>query len=472
MRPPGPTSQRLLRGLPTIARFAPDFLQEMAAEFGPVVAFPVPEQAVFLAASPEGAWDVLVRDHPAWGKETPQYVSLASLTGAGLLTADGDGWLRRRRMLAPVFTRGGLPLVAARSLSAADDLVAAVGDTGADGVVVDVEHLLLLASLDVVSTSAIDADGDGVATPGRAGLVEAVVTGLDCVIADVRAPQPLPRWVPTPRRRRMAAALRRLDEASAAMVEGRRAESVGRPVADNGAPDMLGTLLAALDDVADPMTDAHVRDELVTAVVAGHETVASSLTWTLWLLATHPQAQARLRVEALECGKALETATMAEMDDAGLARLLNALPFTRAVVDEGLRLYPPAWVITRRSTRVTEVAGQPVPAGALAIVCPWQLHRDPGVWPDPERFRPERFLAGPDGSADGPDPKPPRGAYLPFGAGPRLCIGRDLALVESVVVLASLLRDLRVDPTGPRPRPQALVTVRPQRGLPLRVTRV
>jgi cytochrome P450 len=220
------------------------------------------------------------------------------------------------------------------------------------------------------------------------------------------------------------------------------------------AGDVLALLLRSAD-AEGGLTEREVRDELVTLVIAGHETVASCLTWALHLLAENPAVQDRLagELESLPGDRPLRP------DD------LRALAFTRAVVDEALRLFPPAWVITRRALAPDVVEGVDVPAGTLVIVSPWLLHRRAESWPDPLRFAPERFLAG--GAAQGP----PRGDYIPFGAGPRLCIGRDVALVQAVLILATLLRGRRVvrAPGIPAPRVDALVTLRPHGGLPLRL---
>ena len=201
-----------------------------------------------------------------------------------------------------------------------------------------------------------------------------------------------------------------------------------------------------------------MRDEIVTLVIAGHETVASALAWTLQLLAEHAEVQEQVHAE-LATVLAGRPATWADLPD---------LRRTRQVVDEALRLYPPAWVVTRRALGPDVVAGVEVPAGTLVIISPWLLHRRAQAWPDPLRFDPDRF-AEPRDSA-------PRGDYLPFGAGPRLCIGRDFALVEAVLALATVLAEYRLDPVradaaAPRPQVDALVTLRPRGGLPLRVSR-
>jgi cytochrome P450 len=283
-------------------------------------------------------------------------------------------------------------------------------------------------------------------------VVAAVDAALQAVVVRARSPLPavLPGWLPTPSQRRLHRAVATLDEACLGVVRRRRA--AGLVETDD---DVLALLLRA-SDAEGSLGEREVRDELVTLVIAGHETVASCLTWTLLLLAQHPEVQRRLADEL----DALPGDVSPGWAD------LPALPFTRAVVDEALRLYPPAWVITRRALAGDVVDGVAVPAGTLVILSPWLLHRRRESWPDPLRFDPERFLD--TGAGRGAA----RGDYLPFGAGPRLCIGRDVALVQAVLILAAVLRGRRVErpDAGAPVRVDALVTLRPRGGLPLRLT--
>ncbi|HEX5510552.1 MAG TPA: cytochrome P450, partial [Actinomycetales bacterium] len=255
----------------------------------------------------------------------------------------------------------------------------------------------------------------------------------------------------TPGNRAVRRANSALDGASARLVAERRSATGQRD------DDLLGLLLAAVDEeLIDPR---QLRDELVTMVIAGHETVATSLAWTLHLLATHPEAQQRLHAELDEVLGAARGGREPAWADVGKLR------WTRAVVDESLRLYPPAWVVSRKSVAEDVIDEIPVPAGTLVIISPWLLHRREQDWPQPEVFDPTRFLDR-DNRAAG-------GSYLPFGAGPRLCIGRDFALVEAVLMLAALMRSHSVAPVGEHADEpvgvDALVTMRPRGGLPLRL---
>jgi cytochrome P450 len=215
---------------------------------------------------------------------------------------------------------------------------------------------------------------------------------------------------------------------------------------------MLDLLMASHDDTGAGLSVTEIRDQVVTFIVAGHETVASALTWAWALLAEHPSVQRDLQDEA-DAVLGGRPATFADY---------GRLPLARAVFDEALRLYPPAWLITRKAEGADVLGGHEVPAGSLVILSPWLLHRHPDVWSEPDRFRPDRFLSG---EAD-------RTAFIPFGAGLRQCIGRDFAYVEGVLMLASIASRCTVAyPEGCRPpHAEPLVTVRPVGGLSLRIT--
>ncbi|MFC5999526.1 cytochrome P450 [Quadrisphaera sp. GCM10027208] len=429
----------MVRAVPAIRRDPLAFLAGLVGRYGDLVAFPMPRTPALLANTVPAARRVLVERHAGYTKRTAQYGALSLVTGTGLLTADGEEWRHRRRIDQPAFHHSGLEEVASQAVAAAQRVRARVP---AGGGVVDVDAAVLQATLEVVGRTLF---GGAVAQDGER-VVAAVLEALDVVVSRVRTPAVVPAAVPTPRNRRLARAVRTLDQAAADVVAHRRQAGVR-----DGDGDLLALLLRAAD--AGELTATQVRDELVTMVIAGHETVASAISWTLHLLATHPGEQARVHAELDEVlgGRAPAWAD------------LPALARTRAVLDESLRLYPPAWVVSRRAVVDDEIDGVAVPAGTLVIISPWLLHRRPDVFADPEAFRPDRFLGDAARTV-------PRGAYLPFGAGPRLCIGRDFALVESVLVLAELLRDHAVLPVpGHRVRAEALVTMRPHGGLPLRV---
>lgn len=426
----GPLPADMLRSVRSIRNEPLAYLESAVRRYGELVAFPLPRTPVLLVNTPDGARRVLQDNHRGYDKQTVQYGALRLVTGEGLLTADGDVWRRRRRIAQPAFHHGRLGGVADAATRAGAELRSRWD--AAPGRILDADRATLRAMIEVVGSTLFAADlaGDG------ERLVQAVDAALHVIVRRARSPLPavLPRWLPTPSSRRLRRSRRTLDVAVAGVVRHRRAAGV---TADDA--DVLALLLRA------GLVDREVRDELVTLVIAGHETVASCLTWTLYLLAEHPDAQDRLADE------------LAEQPDGG--------PWLRATVEEALRLYPPAWLITRRALEDDQIGGIQVPAGALVILSPWLLHRRDAAWPDAQRFDPGRFVRIGSGRPA------PRADYLPFGAGPRLCIGRDVALVQAVLVLARLLRDRRV--VRPRDagdvRIDALVTLRPRGGLPLRL---
>lgn len=431
----GPLPWDMIRAVPSIMHNPLPFLEATAARYGDVVPFPVTGRPAVLVSSPTGVRRVLQDNHRGYGKATVQYTSLALVTGAGLLTIDGEIWRAHRRLMQPAFHHDTLAHVAIESVRAAR-LIRTEWDA-APGRVVDVDEVLMRATLHVVGRTLFGADlVDGGAAEGHR-LVAAVHESLAVVVRRAQQPWTAPPGLPTPTARRLARARITLDEACAAVVAARR-----QGPSHGEGHDVLGLLLAS------GLADSEIRDELVTLVIAGHETVAASLTWTLRLLAEHPEVVDRVHAE-------LDVLPGAQVRWEDLA----ALPVTRAVVDEGLRLYPPAWAITRRALADDVVDGVPLPAGTLVLTSPWLMHRRADVWPDPLRFDVDRWL--------GPDAGARREAYIPFGAGPRLCIGRDFAIVESVMILAELLRDRTVAPAGPRPGVVASVTLRPRGGMHL-----
>ena len=311
----------------------------------------------------------------------------------------------------------------------------------------DVDEAMMHLALEVVGASLFGSDLSGDAER----LADATLEALGVVIKKARFPLPVPLSVPTPSNVVLRRAVRHLDDAVDAML----AERATRPLPE-GAParDMLDLLLLTRDDDGRTLSAREVRDQVVTFIVAGHETVASALTWAWDLLATHPEAADRLRVEA------------DALDGPPTFEDLPRLPYAAAVMDETLRLYPPAWVITRRALEDDVLGGVEVAANALVIISPWLVHRHEAEWERPEEFDPTRFLTA---TGERRRDVAASAAYLPFGAGPRLCIGRDMALLEGTLVLASLGRAVQLFAVQDSPRPVPLVTVRPDGGLPLRV---
>ena len=430
------------------------FLAEQWRRHGDVVQFPIPSPPTYMVSHPDDVRTVLVGRSRDVTKDTLQYRALSRVTGQGLLTSDNPVWREHRRILQPAFHPDTLPRVAEHTDRAAARLVAQLCALD-DGAVVDIDAEVMTVALEVVGDSLFGHQLGPVADR----LAEATLTALGEVVAMARMPLRAPAWIPTPGNRRMRHALAELDAAVAAILAQRSAQGPSEQ------PDMLDMLQASSLD------RAAVRDEIVTFLVAGHETVASALTWALVLLGRRPQMADRVATEAVEVlpargagpdeGAGPGPDPDAAVDMAALAQLR----ITRAVVDEAMRLHPPAWLITRRTTADMELRGAHVPAGSLVIISPWIVHRHPTVWTEPEEFRPERFLTG-----EGVVTAGVRTAYIPFGAGPRMCIGRDFAYAEAVLALAMICRAVRLSPSGPPVRALPLVTIRPDRPALMRVT--
>jgi cytochrome P450 len=433
--------------LRAMRRIGDDPLAFLAAQWrihGDVVQFPIPSPPTYLVCHPDDARMVLVGRSRDVTKDTIQYRALSRVTGRGLLTSDNPVWREHRRILQPAFHPDTIPGVAEHTARAASRLVTRLQERGPGGVV-DIDAEVMTLALEVVGDSLFGHE----LGPTADRLAEATLTALGEVVSTASMPLRAPAWIPTPGNRRMARSLSELDAAVEAILAQRLAQGPSEP------PDMLDMLQAST------LARQEVRDEIVTFLVAGHETVASALTWALVLLGTHPDTADRVAKEADEVLGHREADGSSGIDMSALARLQVA----RAVVDEAMRLNPPAWLITRSTTADMELGGSHIPAGSLVILSPWIVHRHPAAWDDPEAFRPDRFLAGAQVSSPGL-----RTAYIPFGAGPRMCIGRDFAYAEAVVSLAMICRAVRLAPSGPPVRALPQVTIRPDRPALMRVT--
>jgi cytochrome P450 len=420
---------RLMRAAP------PQFLAQCTERYGPVVRFPIPRSEVFLVTDPRDIRRVLQANHTAYGKRTIQYDTLALVTGHGLLASEGDHWKHMRRLQSPAFHRDHVADMTTSIVRVASDWVSKVD--AERGRKLDLDAAMLELSLQIVGSTLM-----GGAIERARLVVEAVMDALHVVVRRAQQLLPIPDVWPTPGRRRLMAAMSVVDSAVDVLIEQRRRNPPG--------PDALWLLIESMD--AGAASRENVRDEVVTLIVAGHETVAATLTWTWVLLASHPEVEQRLHDE-------VDAITDEEL---AISSVPSRLPYARAVVDECLRLYPPAWVITRRSLEPDVLGGCTIPVGATVILSPYVTQRDGRFWTAPLRFAPERFLD------DGSDDARPNGmTYFPFGAGPRLCIGRDLALLEAPLVIATLARRLRCRPLSPASiQPDFGVTLRPKGGLP------
>lgn len=379
-------------------------------------------------------------------KDDLQLRILAPGLGRGLLTAEGETWRAQRRALAPLFTPRMVAGFAPAMRDAADALVAR-WERKRDGQCFDVAPEMGRVTLNVLERT-IFSDGLG-------GDPEAVMEAVTRYFDTIGRIDPLdvfgfPDWIPRISRLRARPALAFFDASVDRLIAQRRAQLAERP---GSAPqDLLTHLLNARDpETGRGLPEAEVRANIVTFIGAGHETTANTLTWTLFLLAMAPDWRARVEAE-------VDAAAQGDWLAAGA---IDRLVVTRAVIEEALRLYPPAATLMRAAIASDELAGQRIRAGDIVVVSPWLLHRHKRLWTRPDAFDPTRFLPG---AREGID----RYAYLPFGAGPRVCIGMGFALQEAIIVLATMARRFRLDmQAGVVVEPVQRVTLRPKDGLPM-----
>lgn len=433
---PGPLGPDMLRNFSLIRNNPLAFLEKSWRTYGDVVQFPIPKPPTYLINSPSGVRHVLVNNGRNYGKSTIQYKALSLVTGEGLLTADTNKWQRTRPLIQPAFHQALLTELVPITQSVTQGLVEQWRSIPS-GAVIDVDQFMLAGALEVVGQFLFGANLSEKAHV----ITDATLSALEVVIARARVPITPPEWLPTPANRKLSRSVRTLDQAVQHMLASRLAPQ-------GEAPNMINLLSVATDQNVTKLTDREIRDEIVTFIVAGHETVASALSWAWAILAADPKLQNQLAVEA-------ESASAT-----GELKLEN-LPRTRSFFDEILRVYPPAWLITRKALAADVIDGHDVPAGALVILSPALLHQHPDVWEEPESFKPERFLH-----------KFPRESFIPFGAGLRQCIGKDFAYVEGVLLLAALVQKFQARyPDGAQiPIGEPLVTIRPRGGVKLAVT--
>ncbi|GAB2593749.1 cytochrome P450 [Spirosoma areae] len=394
----------------------------------------------YLVFSPEDSKHVLQENHRNYGR-SPAFQVLKIFLGNGLLTSDGEFWRRQRRLAQPAFHRQKLAALAQTMISETANWLDELNSFNPNQPV-NVSQAFMDVTMRIVCKTLFGSD--------QANQLKGLSSSLDTLnyMANERLLSPirLPISWPTPGNRRFRQAGIQVDSFIYGVIDQRRQNSPG----DASADDLLGMLLSAEDEeTGEGMSDQQLRDECVTLFAAGHETTAVSMAWTIHLLTQHPDVLARLRAESRSV---LGDVRLPQPD------VFRALPYTMQVIQESLRLYPPAWIMSRLAHNDDHIGPYTIPAGSTALVCPYLLHRDPRSWKNPDRFDPERFAAG------GEKDQLPAYAYLPFGGGPRLCIGNQFALMEMQILLALFVRTFDVKPLAhQRVRPKPLITLRPNK---------
>ena len=389
---------------------------------------------------------VLVDNAANYRKDALQLRVLRPGLGNGLLTAEGDEWRVQRRALAPLFTPRAVAGFLPAMLHSAAFLKARWLPLR-DGRRIDVAHEMSRVTLDVLERT--------IFPQGLAREPAAFAEAMGAYFESIGRLHPFdilgaPAWLPRPGRRTPRRSLKFFGAAVEDIIAARRQWLSANPQRA-ATPDLLTQLLGARDpQTGEGLDEAAVRANILTFIGAGHETTANGLTWSLYLLALHPQWRDEVERE-------VDTVLAGPVDEATLERL----PRIRATIDEALRLYPPAASLSREAIGPDTIAGRHVRAGTTIIISPWVLHRHRQLWDRPEYFDPTRFMPGRRDSID-------RFAYLPFGAGPRVCIGMGFAIQEAVILLAGILREFRLDPApGHTVEPVQRITLRPNGGMPM-----
>jgi cytochrome P450 len=429
--------------LPAIRRDPTAVFMSAARRYGDVAYFKIGPRRGYLITNPVDVRHVL-QDNARNYHKSPLYQKLRMSLGNGLLTSEDEFWLRQRRIAQPAFHRQRIAELAGVMATAAQEAASAWTTIAATGQPVDVAEEMMRLTRTVVLRALLGTD----LGPSGANIDQAW-TIINQQIGESFWSLGLTDWFHIAKRRRFEAARAALRDAVDHVISRRR---------QNGSDgsDLLSMLLSARDEeTGEAMTDEQLRVEVTTFLLAGQETTSLALTWTWFLLSQHLDVQRRLEAEI---DAALDGRSPEYSD------LVN-LPYTRMVIDEALRLYPPAWGFSRQALSDDQLGGFLLPRGWLAFVIPYVLHRLPAFWRDPETFDPDRFSQEQNANR-------PKFVYLPFGAGPRQCIGNQFALIEAQLVVATLTQRyrLRLVP-GHRVEPWPLITLRPRFGMPMIIER-
>jgi cytochrome P450 len=431
--PPGPSFGLRRWSLGPLNNADPlKYFTNIVREYGDFVGLRILNFRILLINHPDHIEDVLVA-HPRKFIKGRVLKANKRVFGGGLLTSEGDFWLRQRRLAQPAFHRARIAGYASTMVEYTERLL----HEWQDGEERDLHKEMMRVTLQIVGKTLFDADVERDAQDVGKSLELLLELG-----ADFRRTVLIPHWLPTPANFRLERAIRKIEKVLYRIIAEKRASG-------HDAGDLLSMLLAAQDEDGSRMTDKQLRDEAITLFLAGHETTANALSWTWWLLAQNPAVEAKLHAE-------LSTVL------GGRAPSLEDLPklvYTNHIITESMRLYPPVWGTARTAIEDHEIAGYAVPKGSGVSFAQWTVHRDARWYVAPDEFRPERW----EGDLM---KRLPRFAYFPFGGGPRQCIGNSFALMETALILATIAQQYRFRLVVGHPVvPLASITLRPRHGI-------
>lgn len=431
-RPPGPKPKFLIGNMPLASSDPLSIFSAWAEEFGDIFYYRAAWLPVYFLNHPDLIEEVLVRNPRNFLKDRVIRNS-RWFFGQGLLTSEGDFWLRQRRLSAPAFHRERVSSYARIMTDYAGQML----ETWQDGETRDIHQEMMRVTLRIVVRTLFNVEAEQTEQISSAmNFVMQNTTGIRMLFP------PIARYLPTPQMIGFRRAVKRLDETVYGIIAQHREH-------EQDSSDLLSTLMHARDEDESRMSDEQLRDEVLTFLLAGHETTALALTWTWHLLAQHPEVELQLHSEL---DRVLGNHVPNFSD-------LPALNYCDRVIEESMRLYPPAWSLARTVISDFELRGYTIPAGANVVMSQWIMHRNPKYFPEPEKFDPDRWRTE-------RSQKLPRFAYFPFGGGPRQCIGASFATMEATLLLATIAQRFRLNAIADHlVQPVPSFTLRPRYGI-------
>lgn len=437
---PGPDGDPVIGNTRSFADDPLRFVTEVAREYGPVARYDVGTEELVQVEDPDAIAHVLVQNNQAYEKGERFQASLRPTLGSGLLTSEGEFWREQHHTMQPAFHPDMLEGYA----DVMADYTERMLESWTDGEVRNVHEDMMQLTVEIAAKALFDVD----IREEEGAVADALEAVMDYSSSRMRSPVEIPRWLPTPGNRRFEEAQETLDDVVDSIIAEHRSSETPR-----AGDDVLSLLLNATDHTDAPLTDEQIRDEVVTVLLAGHETTALALTYTLHALGRYDDARASLQSEV----DAVLGGRTPGYDD------LDALDDTERTVKEGMRLYPPVWQVVREATERDVVGGYEIAPGTTVAMHQWIVHRDPQWYDDPTAFDPDRWTSAFEKEL-------PPFAYFPFGGGPRRCIGDRFAMQEARLALATIVRDWELEPV------EALsfapsITLRPDGDVEMQVVR-